>query len=57
MVLDTSAILFYYYGNIKVKRIIESNEGTYVNPVNLSEFLYAYAKVKDGKRLCIDIDF
>ncbi|BDC17536.1 type II toxin-antitoxin system VapC family toxin [Acidianus sp. HS-5] len=47
-VLDASALILYFYGNKEVKDVIENNED-YVNTVNLTEFLYAYTKVKGWK--------
>lgn len=48
VVLDASALILYFYGNKKVKEVIENNE-VYVNSVNLCEFLYAYARAKGWK--------
>ena len=48
IVLDASAIILYFYGNKEVKEVIEKSE-VYVNPVNLTEFLYAYARTKGWK--------
>jgi len=50
IVLDTSALFLYFYGNKKAKDIIEKNMSeAFVNSVNLTEFLYSYAKVKGWK--------
>ncbi|MCY0882256.1 MAG: type II toxin-antitoxin system VapC family toxin [Acidianus infernus] len=49
VVLDASAILLYFYGNESVKEIISRSKEVYVNPVNLTEFLYSYTKVKGWK--------
>ena len=47
VVLDASTLILYFYGNNKAKEIIEKNVGeAFVNSVNLTEFLYSYAKVK-----------
>ncbi|WP_232048982.1 type II toxin-antitoxin system VapC family toxin [Sulfuracidifex tepidarius] len=48
VMLDASAIMLYFYGNEKLKEIIENSE-VYVNSVNLTEFLYAYARAKGWK--------
>ena len=48
VVLDASALLLYVYGDITVKRIVEENEA-FVNPVNLTEFLYVYARTRGWK--------
>lgn len=49
VVLDASALLLYFYGNEGVKEIISRSKEVYVNPVNLTEFLYSYTKVKGWK--------
>jgi predicted nucleic acid-binding protein len=50
VVLDASTLILYFYGNKKAKEIIEKNMNeAFVNSVNLTEFLYSYAKVKGWK--------
>ena len=50
VVLDASTLILYFYGNNKAKEIIEKNVSeAFVNSVNLTEFLYSYAKVKGWK--------
>ena len=48
VVLDASALLLYVYGDITVKRVVEENDA-FVNPVNLTEFLYVYARTRGWK--------
>ncbi len=49
IVLDASALILYFYGNEKVKEVISKSKEVYVNPVNLTEFLYSYTRVKGWK--------
>ncbi|MEM0373647.1 MAG: PIN domain-containing protein [Sulfolobaceae archaeon] len=49
IILDTSALILYFYGNLDVKEVIEDAEEVYVNPINLTEFLYVYTKIKGWK--------
>ena len=49
VVLDASALILYFYGNRKVKDLISRSDEVYVNPVNLTEFLYSYTRVKGWK--------
>lgn len=51
IVLDASALILYFYGNEKVKEVISKSKEVYVNPVNLTEFLYSYTRVKGWKEV------
>ena len=55
VVLEASAILQYVYGDTTVKRIVEENEA-YVNQVNLTEFLYVYARTRGWKEALLKFD-